>query len=229
VTDAQGKYILGTNGEFVDFNSVELYDPTDKKVSLSETTFYPDYEYMRGSFDPTSGGWNYNSTVVYNEFQADILEPLVPGEYELRFRCADQLTYTATQTFNQIVSLPLISNKSYQVQPDSDGNVYFSWDVPESILQLAESYDLIYRPGVVAYEGERVTAFFLPSAPIQVNMLFIPSSVIQWLAGKGSTFTFGVGVRTSDHQNRSHQIPLTVNDMLTTVAKKKQVVVVPMF
>jgi hypothetical protein len=60
-------------------------------------------------------------------------------------------------------------------------------------------------------------------------MLFIPSSVIQWLAGKGSTFTFGVGVRTSDHQNRSHQIPLTVTDMLTTVAKKKQVVVVPMF
>jgi hypothetical protein len=162
VTDAQGNYILGTNGEFVDFNSVELYDPTDKKVSLSETTFYPDYEYMRGSFDPTSGGWNYNSTVVYNEFQADILEPLVPGEYELRFRCADQLTYTATQTFNQIVSLPLISNKSYQVQPDSDGNVYFSWDIPESILQLAESYDLVYRPGVVAYEGERAMAFFLP-------------------------------------------------------------------
>ena len=72
-------------------------------------------------------------------------------------------------------------------------------------------------------------ALLYPSAPIHVNMLFIPISVVQWLAGNGSTFTFGVNVRTSDGQNRSHQIPLTVNNMQATVMKKKQVAVVPMF
>jgi hypothetical protein len=154
---------------------------------------------------------------------------VIPGVYELRLKCDDQQTYTATKTFNQIVSVPFISNKSYQIHPDSEGNVYFSWDVPKSILQLAESYDIIYRPGVVAYEGETIKALLYPSSNVQVNMLFVPSSVIQWLAGKGSTFSFGVNVRTADGQNRSHQIPLSVNDMLTTVIKKKEVAVIPMF
>ena len=229
VTYPQGNYVLGTNGEFVDFESVELYDPSDKKVDISDINFIPDYEYVGGSFDTTSGGWNYGSMTILYEFQAEILEPVVPGEYELRLRCNDGVTYTATQTFNQIVTVPLISKKSYQIHPDSNGNVYFSWDIPAELIQLSQTYNFIYRPGVAVYEGDTLVALLYPTAPIHINMLFVPNSLVQWLASKGSTFTFSVQVRTSDSQNRSHPIPLTVSDMLATVPKKKQVAVVPMF
>ena len=232
VTDDQGNYILGTNGEFVDFNSVELFrvaTPTDIPVNISAITFFPDYEYKNGSFESVSGGWNYNIMSVLYEFQAEILDPLVTGDYKLRLRCDDGQTYESTVTLNQLVTVPIISNKSYQILPDSDGNVYFSWDIPETLIQLSTIYDFSYRPAVAVYEGETLKALLYPSAPIQSNMLFVPSADVQWLAGKGGTITLSVSVRTTDSKNRSHSIPLVVDDLLTIVMKKKQVAVVPLY
>jgi hypothetical protein len=79
------------------------------------------------------------------------------------------------------------------------------------------------------YNGDQLLALIWPNVPVQTSMLFIPKSVVQWLESMGSVFKFGVGVRTNDGRNRSRSKTITVSDLLTTVAKKKQVVVVPMF
>jgi hypothetical protein len=168
--------------------------------------------------------------VVFYEFQADILEPLIPGEeYELSVTCDDDVTYTATRIFNQAVDIPIVSSSSFQVLRDSNGNVYFSWEIPKELLEIADSYDLEYRPYLVAKTGGVIKALLWPRAPVHINMLYLPSSVLQQLDGQGTSYSYGVHVRTSDAQNRSYSNAVVVSDLLTTVKKKNKVAVVPIF
>ena len=229
IFDEQGNRILGTNGEFLDLDSVVLIDPNQKHVSLSEVKFIPDYQWVGGNFDYQSGAWNYNSPTVINEFQADILEPLMIGTYTLNVTCDDNETYSKITAINQFVDLPVVSSNSFVMHPDTDGNVYFSWEIPPGLVELSQTVDINYRPYVWVYSGEELEAILWPTAPVHISMLYIPASVVQWLESTGSDYRVGVVINASGSINRRYSKSLIVNDLLTTVSKKKQVVVVPMF
>jgi len=124
---------------------------------------------------------------------------------------------------------PFFSSRTFEIYHDSAGNVYWSWDLPKDAIAVAEAHNTSIRAFVDVYNGGTETAILWPTVPTHMNSLFIPNSVVQELMSKGDQFNFIVSFRTNDNQNRSYSRSITVTDLLTTVPKKKQVAVIPMF
>ncbi len=185
---------------------------------------------ITGRFDLASFQWGFNSSYPISGFYYNFSIPLIPGTYLLVVTTSDEQVLAKEYTFNQQVdNFPYFSSKTFEIYHDSDGNVYWSWDLPEDALSTAENYSTSIRAFVDVYNGGQETAILWPTVPTHMNSLFIPSTVVQELMSKGDTFRFIVSFRTNDNQNRSYSKAVTVTDMLTTVTKKKQVAIVPMF
>jgi hypothetical protein len=191
----------------------------------------PDYDFLAGDFNIGNGCfgfWDPNDAWVINDYYGIVLEPLIPGEYELELKTNDGQTHMATYTFMQKIELPYVKSRSFQIHPDAAGNLYFSWDIPKQLLQITQTTTLSYRTYLMAYTDDTFEALLYPNIPIHMNSVFIPSHIVQWIAGKGNKFVFLVQVRTNVNNNRSYSKGVAVSDLSTTVTKKKQVVVVPM-
>lgn len=232
IYDEQGNFIPG--GDVVDKSTVKIYDPNDKIVSISDVTWDPDFDFLGGNFNIANGCygfWDPNDAWVINGYYGKILEPLLIGDYEIELKTNDGQTHTKTYTFAQKIELPYIKSRSFQIHPDSFGNIYFSWDIPEKLLQIAQTTTLTYRPYIAANKNDITKALLWPTIPIHMNSVFIPFDIVQWIAGKGDSFIFAVQVRTdandNRNNNRSYSKGVPVSDLATTVTKKKQVVVIP--
>jgi len=229
IYDEQGNYIPG--GDVVNKSTVKIYDPNDNVVNISDVLWDPDYDFLAGDFNIGNGCfgfWDPNDAWVINDYYGVVLEPLIPGEYELELKTNDGQTHTATYTFMQKIELPYVKSRSFQIHPDAAGNLYFSWDIPKQLLQITQTTTLSYRTYLMAYTDDTFEALLYPNIPIHMNSVFIPSHIVQWIAGKGNKFVFQVQVRTDGNNNRSYSKGVAVSDLSTTVTKKKQVVVVPM-
>jgi hypothetical protein len=226
VKDDSGNWI--SDGNIV--TDVKLFDPNDKLVSLSGSRFGGLIDIIPGRFNLASGQWEYDSSFPISGFYYNFSEHLISGAYLLVVTTSDEQILAQDYAFNQQVdNFPYFSSKSFEIYHDSDGNVYWNWDIPEAVVQTAESHATSVRAFVDVYDGDQETAILWPTVPTHMGSLFIPYTVVQELASKGDTFKFIVSFRTNDNQNRSYSKAVTVTDMLTTVSKKRQVVVVPMF
>jgi hypothetical protein len=132
-----------------------------------------------------------------------------------------------------LVDIPPISSRSYHIQTDSDGNVYWTWSIPIELLTLAENhpeYELQYRAGVSVLNNGQLTALFWPNIPIQMGSSFIPAATYQELLGKGDEIRFSLQVRTRNSNSRAYSNSVPVQDLLAppSITPKKSVVVVPM-
>jgi hypothetical protein len=137
---------------------------------------------------------------------------------------------TGLIAFDFLLDLPIISSRTFQIQTDSAGNLFWTWDIPEQLLTLAKTYDLQIRAGVVAIVGGQTVALYWPNVPVEMGSSFAPSSIYQNLVSRSDEIHFSFQVRSSNNMARAYSNTIVVQDLSSpvSVTPKKNVVVVPL-
>jgi hypothetical protein len=208
-------------------------DPTGTPVQLNTLLFFPLFDYVPARFDTDSAQWIYDPPYLLSEFDAEIEGTLVTGTYTLEVTTDDWVTHTKTINFDEILNLPIISSRTFQIHTDLNGNISWTWDIPKELLELAETYDLVVRAGVFTYKNEEIAALSWPNMPVHVGFCFIPASVYNFLKSKGDSIKFSLNVRTNDglSKARAYSKSTVITDLNAPVSiiPKNGVVVVPLF
>jgi hypothetical protein len=132
--------------------------------------------------------------------------------------------------FDFLLKFPVVSSRTSQIQSDPDGNVYWSWHIPEKMLVLARTYNLHMRPLVAAMINGQLDALYSPVTPIQMGFYFVPNSIYQDLTSRGDEIRFGFTVKSNNENARSYSDRIILKDLSSPVSilPKKNVVVVPL-
>lgn len=233
--DGSGNYVSDANS--VD-NVILRYplpngdpDPNGTPVQLGTLEFEPLLDFITARFDTANAEWIYDPSYPLSEFGAEFQGTLVTGNYTLEVTTDDMVTHTKTINFEEIINLPAISYRTFQIHSDLDGNIHWTWDIPKELLELAATYNLSFRTGVAAFDNDVLTALVWPNIPIHKGSCFIPASTYNFLKSKGDLVTFGCQVRTNNSQARSSTKSIQITDLISPVSiiPQKSVVVVPLF
>jgi hypothetical protein len=223
--DDVDQYIPNTNV----VTSVNLINPNAGDAELLQLSFQPDYEAFLGEYDCNQSNISYNFHAFINDNSAKINEPLVSGIYTLEVTADDGVTYTKDYNFNEAVDLPVISAKSFDIRPDSSNNIFWTWEIPDSLFTGFSNLSISSRAYIMIYNNEQFVAYFHVKVPAHMGHLFIAGDTVQQLMTKGNKFKFGVDVRENNNNNRSYGSTLEVTNLLTNVQERKKVVVIPLF
>jgi hypothetical protein len=205
-------------------------DPSGTPVQLG-TLKFSSFDYLSARFDTVNAEWIYDSAYPLSQFDAEFQGTLVTGTYTIEVITDDMVTHIQTIEVEEIINLPAISYRTYQIHSDLDGNIHWTWDIPKELLDLAATYNLSVRAGVSARDNDVQTALFWPSIPVQMGFCFVPANIYNFLKSKGDTLYFHVQVRTNDlNQARSYTKSIEITDLISSVSiiPKKSVVVVPL-
>lgn len=213
--DEDGNYI--PNGNVV--KSAQLSDPNDNVVNLKALSFDSDFDYMGGWYDCGFSKWNFDEVLLINGYYDEILDPLIPGTYRLEVTADDGQTYQRTYEFNQQIILPTIVSSSFKIHPDKDGNVYWTWDIPDELCRMSENYQIQAKAIVSINANQKFEAYFQISLPAHMGLLFIPNKIVQQIVSSGDEYSFLIQLRTPDNNNRSYTKSLTISDMLAPYPK----------
>jgi hypothetical protein len=192
--------------------SASLKDPAGSDVPILELSHYID-TVLSGNYDWKQGRWYYPAAFgVDAGYTGKVSEPLKPGKYVLEAVDKDQKKYTGEFYINGIVKLPLISSKTIKPSFDKDGNLICQWAVPWVLGQKNPDWDTFTQAVINIYDGQTLTGVMYVRVPTYMGRLFVPSSVLDLLRAKGSSFEISVNLRTNDNNNRiySNRIPLTL-------------------
>jgi hypothetical protein len=206
-------------------------DPSGTPVQLGTLEFEPLLDFITARFDTVNAEWIYDSAYPLSEFGAEFEGTLVTGTYTLEVTTDDMVTHTKTINFEEILNLPAISYRTFQIHSDLDGNIHWTWNIPKQLLELAETYNLSVRAGVAVFDNEVLTALFWPTIPIHMGFCFVPASTYNYLKSKGDSITFGFQVRTNNSQSRAYTKGTEITDLNSPVSiiPQKSVVVVPLY
>jgi hypothetical protein len=205
-------------------------DPSGTPVQLGTILFEPLLDFITARFDTNNAQWFYDPAYPLSEFGAEFQGTLVTGTYTLEVTTDDMVTHTKTIDFDEIIDLPAISSRTFQIHSDSDGNIHWTWNIPKQLLELAETYNLTVRPGVSAFNNDVLTALFWPNVPVHMGSNFVPASTYNFLKGKGDTIKFSFQVRTNNSQARAYTKSIDITDLNSPVSiiPKNSVVVIPL-
>lgn len=192
--------------------------------------FDPLYDFFGAYYDKENSVWNYAPQEQFSDFYANITDTLEVGQYTLEVSVIGGQTLTKSINFEFLLKLPIISSRTFQIQSDSDGNVYWTWDIPEQIINLTQTYNLQIRAGVAAKVAGQIDALYWPNIPIEMGFCFIPHSIYQNLASRADEILFAFQVRTSNNNARAYSDKISVIDLSSpiSITPKKSVVVVPL-
>ena len=204
-----------SNGDAV--INVKLYDPNQNLVNITPFQFRQPYEVMFGGFDLSTSQWVYGSSIFLNEIRAYILDDLLLGTYRLEVLMDDGLTYQSTKEVTNVLDLPVISSRSYQIVSDSAGNVFWSWKTPSQLISLSQTLSTSQRPYIKALQGTKWLKVLYPSVPTEMSSVFFPTGIIQALVSGADNFAYGIQVRTTNNNCRSFSKEVTVSSPLTTI------------
>jgi hypothetical protein len=227
ITDDSGNYVSSKSV----VTDVVLKNPSGTTVSLSTLNFDPLYDFCGASYDPVNSAWEYNTPVQISAFYAYILDPLVIGNYSVEVSMENGENLTDTINFGFLLSLPFISSRTFQIHTDSDNNLYWTWDIPEQLLILANTYNISIRAGVSAVDNGQLVALYWPTIPVQMGSSFVPSSIYQDFVSRADEIGFFVQARTAPSISRSSSNTIVVKDLSSPVSviPKKSGVVIPLF
>jgi len=194
-------------------NEAKLYDPNSNQVNIPEWTAEPDIDIFTGYYDMDNGRWIYNDSFMSNSYFAIFMGDLITGTYRLEIRADDGQTYEKTITINGLVDLPQISSSSFQLHPDTYGNVFWTWEVPDKLCRFSQNYDTLLKPYIAIYSNEQMVGWFQVKIPTHMGRIFIPAGKVQEVMNSGDKFVFGIDLRTPDMNNRYFSNGLTVDDL----------------
>jgi hypothetical protein len=208
--------ILDENGDFIPnvdvVTDAKLYDPNGHQVNIPEWTV-DEMDYFSGQYDMDNGKWVYNDSFLINSYAAYFTDALTTGTYRFEIKADDGLTYEKTYTFNGQIDLPQISSSSFQLHPDTYGNVFFTWEVPDKLCRFSQNYGTNLKVYIAIYSSEKLTGWFSVKIPAHMGRLFIPASNVQEIMNSGDQFVVGLDLRTTDLDNRYWSTGLTVDDL----------------
>ena len=187
-------------------------------VNLSTLNFDPLFDFYGAGFDLGSSAWVYYTPMQISEFRADILDPLVIGNYTLEVSMDSGPPLTGQIAFDFLLDLPIISSRTFQIHTDSAGNLYWTWDIPEQLLTLAKTYDLQIRAGVGSMVNGQNVALYWPNVPVEMGSSFAPSSIYQDLVSRSDEIHFWFQVRTSNSNARAYSKTIVVQDLSSPVS-----------
>ena len=227
IIDDSGNYVSSANV----VTGVVLKAPNGSAVNLSTLNFDPLFDYYGARFDLGSSAWVYYTPMQISEFRANILDPLVIGNYTLEVSMENEELLTGVIAFDFLLDLPIISSRTFQIHTDSAGNLYWTWDIPEQLLTLSKTYDLQIRAGVAAMVNGQNVALYWPNVPVEMGSSFAPSAIFQDLVSRSDEIQFWFQVRSSNNNARAYSNTIVVKDLSSpvSVTPKKNVVVVPLF
>ena len=214
ISDDSGDYVSSANV----VTGVVLKAPNGSPVNLSTLIFDPLFDFYGAWFDPGSSAWGYNTPFQLSEFRADILDPLVIGIYTLEVSMDSGPPLTGQIAFDFLLDLPIIPSRTFQIQTDPSGNLFWTWDIPEQLLTLAKTYDLQYRAGVGAMANGQNVALYWPNVPVEMGFSFTPSSIFQELINRSDEIRFWFQVRTSNSNARAYSKTIVVQDLSSPVS-----------
>jgi len=205
-------------------------DPSGAPVQIGTLVFEPPLDFIPARFDTDIAEWIYDPSYLLSEFGAEIEGTLVTGTYTLEVTTDDMVTHIKTINFAEILDLPAISYRTFQIHTDLSGNIHWTWRIPKQLLELAETYDLSVRAGVAAFENDVLTALFWPNIPIHMGFCFVPASTYNFLKTKGDKIGFGFQIRTNNNQSRAYTKRIDITDLNSPVSiiPKNSIVVVPL-
>jgi hypothetical protein len=213
--DDRGNYLTDNRN----VKEVKLYDPDKKELTLAPLNF-GSVEEIFGTYDSKNSQWVYSKVWQFDSwFKTEVMESLNPGIYWLKVTTTDGKVTERTFAFNRRISLPIIDSDSFQLQPDFNGNLIWTWKIPMELGQLALNHRTRGRASIDIYKNEKSVGYFSIILPSHLAYVFIPADVAQTINQKGDRFELKVQIETKDKNNRSYSIPLIINEMLPVVAK----------
>ena len=226
ITDDSGNYVSNANV----VTGVVLKAPNGNPVNLSTLNFEPLFDYYGARFDLTNSAWDYFTPQQLSDFYADILDSLIIGTYTLEVSMENGQLLTGQIPFDFYLDLPVVSSRTFQIQTDSTGNLFWTWDIPKELLALAKTYELQIRAGIGAIVNGQNVALYWPNIPVEMGNSFAPSSIYQDFVSRADEIRFWFQVRTSNNNARAYSKTIVVQDLSVPVSilPKKTAVVVPL-
>jgi hypothetical protein len=194
--------------------SVYLSDPSGNPVELAPVQFgFVDEIY--GNYDAKNSQWYFDPSWQYDSwFSVDIKAPLVAGSYILSVTTIEGKKTERAFTFNQKVDLPIIDAAAIELRSDSDGNLIWTWRVPDRLGPLSLNHPMRARASIDIYRDNKYTGYFSIITPVHVGFVFIPENVVQKINQKGNRFEVMISLETRDKNNRSYSKPRTFKQTL---------------
>jgi len=214
--DDRGNYLT----ENRKLKQVKLYDPAKREMKLAPLKFNSVDEIF-GSYDSKNSQWLYSKVWQFDSwFNTEIMDPLISGLYWLKVTTIDGKVTERTFAFNRRTALPIVDSDSFQLQPDPNGNLIWTWKIPMEMGQLALNHRTRARASIDMYKNEKAVGYFSIILPSHLAYVFIPVDVVQTINQKGDRFELKVQIETRDKNNRTYSKPLVINKMLPVVPGK---------
>ena len=216
LVDDQGEYL--TNARSV--TEVKLYSPDKKEVRLS-TLKFDSVEEIFGSYDSLKSQWYYSYTWQFDSwFRAKILDSLIPGIYWLKVTTADGKSAERTFAFNNRITLPIIDSSSFQLKPDPNGNLVWTWSIPMELGNLSLNHKTRARAAIDIYRNNEDVGYFSIILPVHLGYVFIPRHVVELMNQKGNRFELRVSLETLDKNNRTYSKIFVVKEKLPSIPSR---------
>jgi len=213
--DDRGNYVTDDR----DVKEVRLYDPDKKELELAPLNF-DSIEEIFGTYDSRNSQWLYSKVWQFDSwFSTEIIGPINPGLYWLKVTTTDDKVTERTFAFNKRIELPIIDSNTIQLQPDLNGNLIWTWNIPMELGQLALNHKTMARASIDIYKNEKNVGYFSIILPVHLAFICIPADMAQTINQRGNRFELKVQIETKDKNNRSYSKPLIINNMLPVVAK----------
>jgi len=172
-------------------------------------------EEIYGNYDAKNSQWYFDENWQYDSwFSSDIEAPLVAGPYVLSVTTADGKTAERAYIFNQQVDLPIIDSDSVELEPDSDGNLIWTWHIPEKLGSLSLNHPMRARASIDIYDKDQFAGYFSIILPVHLGFVFIPKEVVQKITQKGNRFEAMISLETRDKNNRTYSKTRIFNQLM---------------
>ena len=214
--DDQGRYLTDDKN----IKEVKLLDLRGREVKLSPYKFRSDEE-IYGTYDTRNSQWIFNKDWQFDSwFSADILEPLIPGiDYWLKVAIADGRSAERTFNFHGLVALPVVDSNSFQLRPDTYGDLIWTWNIPIELGHLSLSLQTQARISIDIYKNKKNTGYYSIILPSHLGYVFIPHDLVQAMNQRGNQFELRIQLETRDKNNRTYSKPYLIAEMLPTIPK----------
>jgi hypothetical protein len=171
--------LIDDRGNYLNDNrnvkEIKLYDSDKKELKLAPLNF-DSVEEIFGTYDSKNSQWLYSKVWQFDSwFNTEIMEPLSPGIYWLKVTTADGKVTERTFAFNRRIVLPIIDSDSIQIQPDYNGNLIWTWNIPMELGQLALNHKTRGRASIDIYKGKKNVGYFSIILPVHLAYVFIPN------------------------------------------------------
>jgi len=215
--DDRGNYLADNRT----VKEIKLYDPDKKELRLAPLNFNS-VEEIFGTYDSKNSQWLYHKVWQFDSwFTSETMEPFNPGIYWLKVTTTDGKVTERTFAFNRRTALPIIDSESFQIQPDPNGNLIWTWEIPMELGQLALNHKTRVRASIDIFKNEKIAGYFSIILPAHLAFVYIPIDVAQTINQKGDRFELKVQLETRDKNNRTYSKPLIINKKLPAAAMNK--------